>query len=121
MNDPIPYQLLAELVLAPFAEFGPAMRISAERGVGLEDLRRTLFTELGRIRIYTKEPGKKADTVRPFVLERGATVHDLALRVHKDVAGRLKFARIWGSARFDGQQVDRDHALSDRDCVELHT
>jgi len=24
------------------------------------------------------------------------------------------------SARFDGQQVDREHVLNDRDVVELH-
>jgi len=56
----------------------------------------------------------------PFVLPEGATVNDLALLVHKDVAERLRFARIWGKARFDGQQVDRHHVLSDRDVVELH-
>jgi len=94
--------------------------VSAERGTGLEPLRRALFEQLGRIRIYAKEPGKKPDLERPFVLPRGATVHDLARAVHKEIAERLRYARIWGSARFDGQQVDREHALVDRDVVELH-
>jgi len=94
--------------------------VAAERGTGLEDLRRTLFAELGVIRIYAKEPGKKPDTERPFVLKRGAKVHDLARQVHKDIAERLRYARIWGSAKFDGQQVDRDHVLNVRDVVELH-
>ena len=98
----------------------PFFAVSAERGAGLEDLRATLFGLLEKIRIYAKEPGKKPDMERPFVLPRGATVHDLALSVHKEIAERLRYARIWGSARFDGQQVDRDHALSDRDVVELH-
>ena len=98
----------------------PTHLVSAERGDGLADLRRALFEALGRIRIYAKEPGKKADAARPFVLPHGATVHDLALHVHKEIAERLKYARIWGSSRFDGQQVDRDHALADRDVVELH-
>jgi uncharacterized protein len=99
----------------------PVHVVSAERGTGLEDLRRALFDALRRIRIYAKEPGKKADGIRPFVLPEGATVHDLALHVHKEIAERLKYARIWGSSRFDGQQVDRDHALADRDVVELHS
>jgi len=98
----------------------PVLIVSAEHGVGLEDLRRTLFGDLGRIRIYAKEPGKKPDRERPFVLPAGATVYDLAKAVHKDIAEHLKFARIWGHARFDGQQVDRDHVLADRDVVELH-
>ncbi|MGH7729982.1 MAG: GTPase [Candidatus Eiseniibacteriota bacterium] len=100
---------------------GPAVyEVSAEHGEGLEAMRAPLFAALGRIRIYAKEPGKKADLERPFVLPRGATVHDLAVLVHKDLAQRLKFARIWGHAHFDGQQVDRHHALADRDVVELH-
>ena len=98
----------------------PFFAVSAEQGAGFEDLRRALFEQLGRIRIYAKEPGKKPDRERPFVLPRGATVHHLARAVHKEIAERLRYARIWGSARFDGQQVDRDHALADRDVVELH-
>ena len=92
-----------------------------ERGDGLAELRALLFMELKRIRIYTKQPGHKPDMGRPFILPQGATVFDLALLVHKDVADRLKHARIWGKARFDGQQVDRHHVLSDRDVVELHS
>jgi len=98
----------------------PFFAVSAEQGMGLDDLRRALFVELRRIRIYAKEPGKKPDLARPFVLRHGATVQDLALHVHKDIAARLKYARLWGSAKFEGQQVDRDHVLNDRDVVELH-
>ena len=111
----------AELAHGAVESIGPVHRVSAERGQGLEELRRALFASLERIRIYAKEPGKKPDIERPFVLVRGATVHDLALHVHKEIAERLKFARIWGSSKFDGQQVDRDHVLLDRDVVELHT
>ena len=112
------FTALAREAAGPEASF---FAVSAEGGTGLEALRRTLFERLHRIRIYAKEPGKKPDLERPFVLRRGATVHDLALAVHKEIAERLRYARIWGSARFDGQQVDRDHALADRDVVELHS
>ncbi len=98
----------------------PFFPVSAERGTGLDALKCTLFAELKRIRIYAKEPGKKPDLERPFVLSHGATVHDLALQVHKDIAARLRYARLWGSAKFEGQQVDREHVLNDRDVVELH-
>jgi ribosome-interacting GTPase 1 len=94
--------------------------VSALRGDGLEALRGALWSTLRRVRIYPKEPGHKPDLARPFVLRAGATVHDLALHIHKDVAAHLKFARIWGDARFDGQQVDRHHVLADRDVVEIH-
>jgi len=100
----------------------PLYGVSAEHGAGLEDLRKILFQALGRIRIYAKEPGKKPDMERPFVLKHGATVQTLALAVHKELAERVTYARVWGgTARFDGQQVDRDHALTDGDVVELHS
>ena len=98
----------------------PFHRVSAEHGQGLESLRPELFARLGRIRIYAKEPGKKPDVDRPFVLEQGATVHDLARAIHKEIAEHVKFARVWGTVRFDGQQVDRHHVLADRDVVEIH-
>ena len=99
----------------------PFLPVSAERGDGLDALRPLLFRELHRIRVHTKEPGHPADTGRPFVLAEGATVHDLAERVHGEVAAKLRFARLWGpGARFEGQQVDRSHPLQDGDVVELH-
>jgi hypothetical protein len=99
----------------------PFHPVSATRRDGLDALPRLLFERLGRVRVYTKEPGKRPDLERPFVLARGATVLDLARAIHKEVAERLKYARVWGAVRFDGQQVDRDHPLEDRDVVEIHT
>jgi hypothetical protein len=110
----------ATLARESVGEVLPVFFVSAEHGHGLEDLRGRLFGDLDRIRIYAKEPGKKPDFARPFVLDDGATVHDLARAVHKEIAENLRFARIWGHARFEGQQVDRDHVLADRDVVELH-
>src|SRR5574341_1069770 len=99
----------------------PLRAVSATRGDGLDALRPSLFHELGRVRVHTREPGKKADAGKPFVLPAGATVEELARLVHQDLAAHLKFARIWGKkARFDGQQVDRHHVLDDGDVVELH-
>jgi len=98
----------------------PFLGVSATTGEGLDALRPLLFAELKRVRVYTKEPAHEPDRGRPFVLPEGGTVEDLARLVHADLAARLKFARIWGHARFEGQQVDRHHVLADRDVVELH-
>jgi ribosome-interacting GTPase 1 len=99
----------------------PFFAVSAQRRDGLDALRPVLFHELRRVRVHTREPGKKADAGRPFVLPEGGTVEELARLVHQDLAAHLKFARIWGAkARFEGQQVDRHHVLDDGDVVELH-
>jgi ribosome-interacting GTPase 1 len=75
---------------------------------------------LGIARIYSKLPGHPPDRGRPFTLRRGGTVRDVARMVHRGLAADLKFARLWGSARFDGEHVSAEHPLRDRDVVELH-
>ncbi len=94
--------------------------ISAQTGENLEALRREVYSLLGIIRVYTKEPGKKPDLTAPFVLKRGSTVADVARAIHRDFVERLKYARLWGAGKFDGQLVHRDHVLEDGDIVELH-
>jgi len=98
----------------------PILGVSSVTGEGLDTLRRTTFETLNIIRVYTKEPGKPADRHKPFTLPRGATVADLAVRIHKDVAATMKFARVWGPSAFDGQSVHHDHALAEGDVVEIH-
>jgi uncharacterized protein len=84
-----------------------------------EALRRSVFALLDVIRIYSKGPGAKADLKQPFTVRSGSTVLDFAAHVHKDFARNLKQARVWGSARFPGQAVGREHLLRDGDVVEL--
>jgi len=98
----------------------PMLATSAETGQGLEALARRCFEMLGVVRVYSKEPGKPADMDRPFVLPRGSTVLDLAGEVHRDFAEHLKRARIWGDGVYDGQPVQQDRVLSDKDVIELH-
>jgi len=44
----------------------------------------------------------------------------MAKAVHKDFAQKLKFARIWGKEKYEGQKVNRDYILQDGDIIELH-
>ena len=87
---------------------------------GLEGLPRALFELLAVIRVYSKAPGRKADMSRPYVLPKGSTVMDVASAVHRDIAEGLRYAKIWGSAKYDGQAVQKDYILSDGDIIELH-
>ena len=99
----------------------PAVTMSAKTGDGLDRLGPFLFRALDIVRVYTKTPGNPADTDKPFTVRRGDTVIDVARLVHKDIARNLKFARMWGTGVFDGQQVGPDHVVSDGDLIELHT
>ncbi len=98
----------------------PLVGVSAETGDGLEELRARTWTALDRIRVYTKQPGRPPDLDEPFTMPRGATVGDLAERIHKDVRAGMRFARIWGRSVFDGQTVQREHVLEEGDVIEIH-
>lgn len=93
---------------------------SAATGAGLEELRAKFFELLGIIRVYAKPPGKPADMTEPFTLPAGSTVMDLATAIHRQLADKLKFARIWGTGVYDGQNAQRTHVLNDKDIIELH-
>ncbi len=96
------------------------IEISTVTRAGLDKLTAACFRILGVIRVYAKPPGKPADMAEPFTLLAGSTVMDLATLIHRQLADRLKSARIWGTGVHDGQPVQRTHVLNDKDIVELH-
>jgi len=98
----------------------PAIAVSAQTGIHLEELPSKIFSMMNIVRVYTKVPGKPADTDRPFTLRLGGTVFEVARQVHKTIAEQFRFARIWGKSVYDGQQVGPDHVLEDLDIIELH-
>jgi ribosome-interacting GTPase 1 len=109
-------EVLDELLGTPW----PRVAVSTTEGTALEELPRRTFEAMDIVRVYTKQPGKPADRDQPFTLRRGSTVEDLARTIHKEIAEGLKFARVWGEHVFDGQTVQRDHALHEGDVVEIH-
>jgi ribosome-interacting GTPase 1 len=109
-------EALQELLATPWT----TVPVSCATGTGLKDLGTHTFDALDIMRIYTKEPKSDPDRDRPFTLPRGSTVGDLARTIHKDIAKRLKFARIWGPSVFDGQSVKEAHVLEEGDVVEIH-
>jgi len=94
--------------------------VSAQKKENLEELRRAIFDISGIIRVYSKPPGKEPDLNTPFTIPSGSTVLDLARFIHKDFLFHLKHARVWGSAKFEGQRVEKNYILSDKDIVELN-
>ncbi len=94
--------------------------VSAETGEGMDRLRERLWQLLAMVRVYTKRPGKKEDLSDPFTLPAGSSIEDLARGIHRELPEKMKFARIWGEGRFDGQQVHRTELLHDKDIVEIH-
>jgi len=110
------FQMLKELYVESF----PVVSVSAKGLKGLKELKKKIYEQLNIMRVYTKEPGKPADMADPIVLKRGSILMDATRVIHKDFAYKLKYAKMWGSSKFSGQQVDRNHPLKDGDIVEFH-
>jgi small GTP-binding protein len=80
----------------------------------LDRLREELWALTGLVRIHLRDGGD------PVALRPPAIVLDVADTIHHELRERCTGARIWGpSARFDGQQVGRQHELRDGDTVEV--
>ena len=97
----------------------PVVGISAREGTGTDAFLRAAFEALARVRVYTKAAGKTPDLSSPFVFRQGTTVQDMAREIHKDLAGRLRAARIFCDDKYDGQRVGKDFVLRDGDVIEL--
>ncbi len=109
------FEVLSELL----GEEWTLIPVSALTGHHVDEFKRRVFEALDIVRVYSKPPGEEPDLSAPFVIPKGATVQELAGKIHKDFLEQLKSARVWGSATHDGQMVGRDHVLQDGDIVEL--
>jgi len=98
----------------------PLIPISAARGQNLEILKQKIFDLLEVIRVYTKVPGEEADLADPVILKKESKLLDAALHIHKDFAQKLKYARVWGKGKYQGQMIGKEDKLNDGDIVEFH-
>ena len=94
--------------------------ISAEKGMGMEELKEAIYVNLDLMNIYLKPKGEKADMEEPLVVKRGSTVEMVCNSIHRDFVERFRFAKVWGkSAKFEGQQVGLSHVLEDGDIISI--
>jgi ribosome-interacting GTPase 1 len=103
-----------------FRDAFPILPISAKERMNFDELKKEIYQILNILRVYTKIPGKEPDLTEPVILKKGSTVGDVALSIHKDFAAKLRYAKIWGSGKFDGQMVKRDFLVNEGDVIELH-
>ncbi|MBW2989679.1 TGS domain-containing protein [Candidatus Woesearchaeota archaeon] len=97
------------------------IEISAFDEEDIKKLKDELWKNLNLIKVYTKEPGKKAKKDEPICLKKGAVIEDMAVHIHKDFIKKFRFARVWGSsAKFNAQMCGLRHRLKDEDIVEVH-
>ncbi len=98
----------------------PIVRVSAVKGIGLNEVGSALFKILDVIRVYTKEPNDARPAIRPVILRTGSTVLDVAKTIHSQFYRNFKYSRIWGpSAKYPAEHVGITHIVMDGDAVEI--
>ena len=98
--------------------------ISLKTEENIENLKEKIFKSFGKIRVYTKEPGKNVNPRedKPIVLSQNSTVENAAEKILHGFSKKIKQTKIWGpSSKFPGQIVGLKHILKDLDIVEFKT
>lgn len=96
--------------------------ISTKTKENISELKDKLFQSFGKLRVYTKEPGKEPDKNRPMIMEPNDTVQDCSEKILKGFSKRVVQVKIWGpSSKFPGQIVGMRHKVKDLDIVEFKT
>ncbi len=101
------------------ATYKKAFFINVFLGYNKGKLIEDIFNALDVVLIYTKKPGEEPDFSKPLALPKGTTVEEAAKRVHKEIASKLRYARIWGKSKFKGQRVQMDYILQNFDIVQF--
>jgi hypothetical protein len=117
--DMVDQSYLADLKESLSFEFLP---ISADNDVNLDQLKDQIYRKLEFIRIYMKPKGEETDYDEPMIIRNGATVEDVADKVHRGLKNQLRYTRIWGrSVRFGGQKVRLTHPPMDEDVITFYS
>lgn len=96
----------------------PVMGVSIIDDESLAAFKEAVWRLTGLIRVYLRRGSHTDD--EPLALPVGSTIADVATAIHKELGATCRTAKVWGpSARFDGQQVGREHRVADGDQVEI--
>ena len=81
--------------------------ISADKGLGLEELKEKIWKELGLVRVHLRfERNTPGDRKDPLIMKKTKTVDDVLKRISNQMRDDVNKACIWGkNARFPGQEV----------------
>ena len=99
---------------------GDFVPISADKKIGLDDLKEAIVEKIGIMRVYLKKPGQKTDLEDPMIIKKDSTVEDLCYKIHRRFKDDFRYANVWGSSvKFPGQKVGLSHVLLDSDVVKI--
>ncbi|MHA1785955.1 MAG: OBG GTPase family GTP-binding protein [Candidatus Helarchaeota archaeon] len=106
------------------------IRISAETGMNLTELKEAIYQKLRLINVFLKPKGKKADLMEPMVIPENSTVADIARKIHRDFIDKFRYAFVshatrnkYGELEIQGKKykVGLKYELKDYDVLQINT
>ena len=80
--------------------------ISAEKGIGLKELKEKIWKTLNFVNVYLIRPDDDPNFDHPIVMKKGQNLVDVVQEIGSDFTENKKKAKIWGSgSKFPGQEV----------------
>ncbi len=94
--------------------------LSADKGTGVEELKKEVYNTLDFMSVYMKPQGQPTDYEEPLVIKASSTVGMVCDILHRDFRRKFRYAIVWGkSAKFPGQMVGIEHELMDEDVLTV--
>lgn len=88
--------------------------ISADKEIGIEELKEVIWKELKLTTIYLVEKNEKPSTNNPVIMKEGDTLEDVAKSIGSEFFEGTTIAKIWGNgAKFDGQEMPLSTKVTD--------
>jgi len=80
--------------------------ISADKGLGIEELKEAIWEALKLVRIFLVRPDEEPSLNHSIIMKEGQTLGEVAEKIGSEFAEGKKLAKIWGpTAHFPGQEV----------------
>ncbi len=102
------------------ADFPIIIGSSVNKEIFPKDFGDKILHFLGKIRVYTMNSGVVSH--KPLIVDKKATVEDVAIKIHRSFVDDFDFATIIREdARQKRKRVGLDYKIEDGDIIELHT
>ncbi|MBD3194869.1 MAG: TGS domain-containing protein [Candidatus Lokiarchaeota archaeon] len=100
-------------------EFPIIIGTSVKKAMFPDNFGEIILNYLEKIKIYTMNAGIVAE--KPLLVNKGAKVRDVALKIHRSFLEKFDFATvIREGARQERKRVGLEYKLKDEDIVEIH-
>lgn len=88
--------------------------ISADKELGIDNLKEIIWNELKLVTIYLVERNEKPSMGNPVIMKEGDTLEDVARGIGTDFLAGTTLAKIWGNgSKFDGQEMPLSTKVKD--------